>query len=80
MEPALIGGHVDGETYSGIIGEPRYLPLYDSVTGNGANSKFTIRRFVGVKVVGASLKSGKKWITLQPVTSASEFFSLHIVE
>jgi Flp pilus assembly protein TadG len=51
-----------------IIGQPRILPLYSSVTGPGANCTYTIVAFVGVtvceEVLTGSLAS--KHITIQP--------------
>lgn len=77
IEAAFLG---DGVRYSSIIGEPRYLPIYDFVSGNGANAQFVIRRFVGVRVVAVNLKSRNKWIKLQPVISVSNLLGLQIVE
>lgn len=79
MEPAIVGGHVDGTDYPSIIGQSRYLPLYSSVSGNGANAKFVIERFVGVRIMAANLKSGTKWIRIQPVTVENDLLSLHLV-
>jgi Flp pilus assembly protein TadG len=51
-----------------IIGQPRCLPLYSSVSGPGANCTYTIVQFVGVtvceEVLTGSLAS--KHITIQP--------------
>jgi hypothetical protein len=80
MEVAFLGGNADGREYPGIIGEARFLPLYDSVTGNGANAEFRITRFVAARVVSADLKGGNKHITLEPVTSFSDLVALQLVK
>jgi hypothetical protein len=53
---------------SGIIGQPRILPLYSSVSGNGANCQYTIVAFVGVTVLECVLTGSlsSKHITIQP--------------
>jgi hypothetical protein len=80
MEVAFLGGNADGREYPGIIGEARFLPLYDSATGNGANAEFRITRFVAARVVSADLKGGNKHITLEPVTSLSDLVALQLVK
>jgi hypothetical protein len=79
MEDAFLGGRADGRDYPGIIGEARFLPLYSTVEGNGANATFTIQRFVAVKVVAVNLKGGKKYIKLAPVNSLNELVKLRLV-
>jgi Flp pilus assembly protein TadG len=51
-----------------IIGQPRVLPLYSSVTGPGANCTYTIVAFVGVTVLEEVLTGSlaSKHITIQP--------------
>ena len=51
-----------------IIGQPRTLPLYSSVTGNGNNAQFTIVAFAGITVVDVNLNGPMraKHITIQP--------------
>ena len=52
-----------------IVGEPRIVPLYETVVGNGSNATYTIVKFVGVRVVEVDFKgsvnSGKR-LVLQP--------------
>ena len=49
-----------------IIGQPRIIPLYTSVTGNGNNSQYTICEFVGCTVVKVQLTGGSKFVVVQP--------------
>ena len=53
--------------YSGIVGHPRYLPIYSTVTGVGTNSQFTIVKFVAVRVVDIDLKGKNKFVRMQPI-------------
>ena len=52
-----------------IVGEPRIVPLYSQVEGVGANTTYTIVKFVGVRVVEVDFKgsvSSEKRLMLQP--------------
>jgi hypothetical protein len=51
-----------------IIGQPRIIPLYSSVTGNGNNAHYTIVAFVGVTILEVDLTGSlsSKHITIQP--------------
>lgn len=80
MEVAFNGGTADGQNYPGIIGEPRFIALYDYVEGNGSNALFRIVRFVAVRVVECDLKGGDKHITLAPVTDMSKLVGLRLVK
>ena len=64
--------------YAGIIGHPRFLPIYVDVNGNGTNSQFQIVMFVGVRVVGANLTGKNKWITLQPIVESKNLMTLRL--
>lgn len=64
--------------YAGIIGHPRFLPVYDHVTGNGTNSQFRIIKFVAVRVVDVNLNGKNKWITLQPIKSKSNLMMISL--
>lgn len=63
-DPGL-GGPVYDAAYD-IIGEPRLLPLFSTVEGNGANTKYTIVGFAGVRIVDANKRGGNKYIKVQP--------------
>ncbi len=67
---AFLGGSADARQFAGILGRPRQLPLYDNVTGNGANSVFTLSRFVAVRVM--ALQIDGRWRTEFEDTSGSE--------
>ena len=58
-------------SYDGIIGLPRYLALYSSVSGNGANSEFVIHSFVMVRVISSNLRTGNKYVTVEPIDSST---------
>jgi hypothetical protein len=38
-----------------IIGQPRAIPIFSQVSGNGANAVYTIVKFVGVRVLDVQL-------------------------
>jgi len=49
-----------------IIGQPRVLPLYRSVSGNGNNTFYDIVEFVPVTIGSVELSGGNKHIIVQP--------------
>ena len=54
------------DDFLSIVGQPRIIPLYSKVTGNGNNSRYTIVRWVGCVVLDVQLTGGNKYITIQP--------------
>lgn len=53
---------------STIVGKPRLIPIFTALTGNGANAKYTIAKFVGVRVLYVKLTGGNKMVVIQPAT------------
>ena len=49
-----------------IRGQPRAIPLYSKVTGNGNNATYTIVGFVGVRVMDVNLTGTPKYVKVQP--------------
>ena len=49
-----------------VMGQNRVVPLYNPVTGNGANAQFNIIGFVGVRILSFELTGGDKHILIQP--------------
>jgi uncharacterized membrane protein len=51
-----------------IIGQPRVIPIFSSVSGPGANAVYTIVKFVGVRVLDVQLTGSpsQKHVTVQP--------------
>jgi hypothetical protein len=51
-----------------IIGEPRAIPLFIEVSGNGNNATYSVVRFVGVRVMAVKLTGpmSKKHLIVQP--------------
>ena len=51
-----------------IKGEPRIIPLFSKVVGNGNNATYTIVEFVGVRILDVKLtgKMSNKHVTIQP--------------
>jgi Putative Flp pilus-assembly TadE/G-like/Putative Tad-like Flp pilus-assembly len=51
-----------------ILGQPRALPIFSQVSGNGANAVYTIVKFVGVRVMNVKLSGSpsQKHCTIQP--------------
>lgn len=64
--------------YAGIIGHPRFLPIYEAVSGNGTNSQFSITKFCAVRVVDVNLKGKNKWITLQPIQNRKNLMTVRL--
>jgi Flp pilus assembly protein TadG len=56
------------DALTSIIGQPRVLPLYTTVSGNGANAQYVIVAFVGVTVLEAVLSGSlsSKHVTIEP--------------
>lgn len=53
-----------------IVGEPRIVPIYRKVKGNGNNAEFTIVKFVGIRVMHVKLTGKKKAIAIQPALTS----------
>jgi Flp pilus assembly protein TadG len=53
-----------------IIGQPRFIPIFTSVVGNGNNALYDIVAFVGVRVLDVNLTGSmsSKCLTVQPCT------------
>ena len=51
-----------------IIGQPRTIPLFIKVTGNGNNSRFTVVGFAGIRVLNVKLTGSmnSKAVIIQP--------------
>jgi Flp pilus assembly protein TadG len=51
-----------------IIGKPRIIPIFSSVSGPGNNAKYTIVAFAGVRIMDVRLTGnmGDKRVTIQP--------------
>ena len=49
-----------------IRGEARVIPLFSTVTGKGANTTYTIERFVGIRILEVELNGGNKRVIAQP--------------
>lgn len=56
---------------STIIGKPRLIPVFTALSGNGANAKYTITKFVGVRVMYVQLTGGNKTVVIQPAPFSS---------
>jgi hypothetical protein len=78
VHTALAGGNTDGREYPEILGDARYLPVYNDVTGNGANASFTISKFVSVRVMDAKLNCQPKWIVVQPVSEIKDLITVRL--
>lgn len=73
---AFLGGWADGRNYGGMLGRPRQLPLYSSVSGNGDNAVFVIARFVGVRVI--ALRIDGRWRTRRQDTDGDEIEAIRV--
>ena len=63
-DPGLKAGPVQSAVQQ-IIGAPRIILLYDSVSDNGQNATFTVTGFAGGRVVDVKLTGGTKYLRIQ---------------
>jgi hypothetical protein len=51
-----------------IIGQTRIIPIFASISGNGANATYDIVQFVGVRILDVNLTGSmsSKHLTVQP--------------
>jgi len=51
-----------------VVGDPRIIPIFSTVTGQGANAQYTIVAFVSVRVLQVQLTGSmsSKTVTIQP--------------
>lgn len=58
-----------------IIGEPRIIPIFTKVQGNGNNAMYTIVRWEGIRILKVKLTGPmkKKHVTIQPCPSIARF-------
>lgn len=88
---AIVGGHADGREYPGIIGEVRYLPLYDHAQGPGTNATFRVSRFVAARIMAVEIDARARYhrgdnvgaevrdsIVIQPVTDENAMVKPHL--
>jgi hypothetical protein len=57
-----------------IIGQPRAIPLFTTVSGPGNNAMYTIVRFVGIRILSVQLTGSpsNKKVIIQPATLTSD--------
>lgn len=57
-----------------IIGEPRIIPIFTNVSGNGNNAQYTIAYWCGVRIMDVKLtgKMSKKHLTIQRAKCVSK--------
>ncbi|MCO8125407.1 pilus assembly protein TadG-related protein [Stieleria sp. TO1_6] len=62
-----------------IIGEPRIIPIFTKVEGNGNNATYTIVRFEGIRVLAVKLTGPmkKKHLTIQPCPMVARYSVYH---
>ena len=63
-----------------IIGKPRIIPIFSSVSGNGNNAKYTIVKWQGIRIMAVKLTGSmsQKHVTIQSgagVASTASFLS-----
>jgi hypothetical protein len=65
-DPGISAGTKDD--LAAIIGEPRIIPIFESVSGNGNNAVYTIVQFVGVRILDVKLtgSNNSKRVIVQP--------------
>jgi hypothetical protein len=64
-DPGLKAGAIQPELRQ-IIGQPRIIPLYSSVSGSGNQAQFTIVGFAGCRVLEVNLTTSNKRLIIQP--------------
>jgi hypothetical protein len=68
--------HLNGDTgisagvkdeLASIIGEPRIIPIFESVSGNGNNAQYTIVKWQGIRIMAVKLTGSmsQKHVTIQ---------------
>ncbi|HTI50019.1 MAG TPA: pilus assembly protein TadG-related protein [Planctomycetaceae bacterium] len=55
-----------------IIGQPRAIPIFRSVSGPGNNAQYQIVKFVGIRILDVQLTGGTKYVKAQPAVLMSE--------
>eukprot|EP00913_Durusdinium_trenchii_P008366 g7859.t1 len=56
-----------------IIGQPRAIPIFTTVSGPGNNAMYTIVRFVGIRILKVKLTGKNKYVTIQPAVFSSQY-------
>lgn len=56
-----------------IIGVPKIVPIYRQVSGNGTNAKYTLVKFVGVRVLTVNFQGSNKKVLVQPTMISPKF-------
>lgn len=49
-----------------IKGQPRAIPIFTDVSGNGNNAYYTIIKFVGIRIMNVKLTGNPKRVVIQP--------------
>jgi hypothetical protein len=62
------GGRTGGlvSELQAIVGQPRIIPIYRTVSGQGTQASYTIVGFAGVRIMAINLSGGNKYVKLQP--------------
>lgn len=63
-DPGLSAGFKDA--LLAIKGQTRMIPVFSDVQGSGGKAQYTITKFVGVRIMDATLTGGDKHIVVQP--------------
>ena len=76
-DPLTLGGNPGlsaaiKDDLTAIIGEPRAIPIFTTVSGPGNNAQYTIVRFVGIRILFVQLTGGNKRVIAQPAVLISE--------
>lgn len=59
------------------IGDVVAVPVHDGVSGSGANTKYNIVGVRFVRIMSVSLKSGTKYMWIQPVSYIGKGVQTH---
>ena len=63
-DPGLSNGIKD--ELAAIKGQARILPVFSQITGNGNNARYTIVKFVGIRIMEVDLTGENKRVIIQP--------------
>lgn len=69
-DPGISAGFKD--ELDAIKGEPRMIPIFSELKGNGNWAKYTIVKFVGIRIVDVELTGGNKHLTIQPAVMVTK--------
>jgi hypothetical protein len=69
-DPGISAGFKDA--LEAIKGEPRMIPIFSELKGNGNWATYTIVKFVGIRIVDVDFTGSNKHLTIQPAVMVTK--------